>query len=51
MTHDIIDNRREELADHIQAILPQSDAAWFAAGHRQTEGTASQENKERARWY
>ncbi|MCX7015428.1 MAG: helicase-related protein, partial [Candidatus Sumerlaeota bacterium] len=33
MPHDIIDNRREKLVDHIQAILPQSDVARFAVGY------------------
>ncbi|MFH1090610.1 MAG: phospholipase D-like domain-containing protein [Pseudomonadota bacterium] len=31
--HDIIDNRREKLVDHIQAILPQAAAARFAVGY------------------
>ncbi|MEW5947557.1 MAG: hypothetical protein AB1742_15315 [bacterium] len=31
--HDIIDNRREKLVDHIHAILPQADVARFAVGH------------------
>jgi hypothetical protein len=33
MPHDIIDNRRKKLVDQIQAILPQSDVARFAAGY------------------
>jgi len=31
--HDIIDNRHEKLVDHIQRILPGSQAAKFAVGH------------------
>lgn len=33
MPHDIIDNRREKLVDHINALLPQSDRARFAVGY------------------
>ena len=33
MTHDIIDNRREKLIDHIRAALPQADVARFAVGY------------------
>jgi len=32
-THDIIDNRREKLADHINRILDSSEAARFAVGY------------------
>ena len=31
--HDIIDNRHEKLIDHIQRILPGSQAAKFAVGY------------------
>lgn len=31
MPHDIIDNRREKLVDHINALLPQSERARFAS--------------------
>ncbi len=33
MQHDIIDNRREKLVDHIQTILPQANVARFAVGY------------------
>jgi len=33
MTHDIIDNRRERLVDHILTILPRADVARFAVGY------------------
>ena len=33
MTHDIIDNRREKLVDHINRILPSTDRAKFAVGY------------------
>lgn len=45
MAHDIIDNRRDKLVDHIQAILPQSEVARFAVGYLQIE-TAAWEEKE-----
>lgn len=33
MPHDIIDNRREKLLDHIQRILPSTERARFAVGY------------------
>ena len=33
MPHDIIDNRREKLVEHIQTILPQADVCRFAVGY------------------
>jgi len=33
MPHDVIDNRHERLVDHIQRILPGSEAAKFAVGY------------------
>jgi len=33
MPHDIVDNRREKLVDHINALLPQSERARFAVGY------------------
>ena len=32
-THDIIDNRKEKLVDHINRILPSTDRAKFAVGY------------------
>jgi hypothetical protein len=31
--HDIIDNRKEQLADHINCILDSSESARFAVGY------------------
>jgi len=33
MPHDIVDNRKEKLLDHIQCILPGSESAKFAVGY------------------
>jgi len=33
MPHDIIDNQRDKLVDHINALLPQSERARFAVGY------------------
>src|ERR1700686_3624463 len=33
MAHDIIDNRREKLADHIRSILATTESARFAVGY------------------
>jgi len=32
-THDIIDNRKEKLVDHINRILSSTESAQFAVGH------------------
>jgi HKD family nuclease/superfamily II DNA or RNA helicase len=40
-THDIIDNRREKLVDHINRILPSTDKAKFAVGYFFLSGLTS----------
>ena len=40
-THDIIDNRREILVDHINQILSSTDSARFAVGYFFLSGLTS----------
>ncbi len=40
-THDIIDNRKEILVDHINRILSSTESAWFAVGYFFLSGLTS----------